>query len=318
MQTIGMWQSANIEYTDQEDYDKLKETWAIPFRADLIRIFPFLNTNEINVERSQFSLKLNNLPPGTTGFDLKEIIQSTHAQTCYIPRNRNYSRKRFAILSFKTIEAKDRAQDTHVTLGNTTLDWFETTTKLCAICASATHHTKDCDIKASQAQKAQEKRENIQKFGHLYCKYKPTGIPAQAKFIKSTQQFKTKSFAEAVKERKQPTTTPTQPKINNETPDQLSLKQIMQAIQQLAEEIKQIKTSLNKMDERIGTIEDDRYYYHTEQDQENSENMKEAVITEDSNKRFTFTKQYTPPPSTQPEADNPFNYQRKRQAHSPA
>jgi hypothetical protein len=318
MQTIGMWQSANIEYINQEDYDKLKENWAIPFRADLIRIFPFLNTNEIKLERSQFSLKLNNLPPGTTGYDLKEIIQNTHAQTCYIPRNRNYSRKRFAILSFKTSEAKDGAQDTHVTLGNTTLDWHETTTKLCAICASAIHHTKDCNIKASQLQKAQEKKENIQKFGHLYRRYKPTGVSAQIRFTKSTQQFKTKSFAEAVKERKQPIIEPTQLKTNNETSDQPSLKQIMQAIQQLAEEIKQIKTSLNKMDERIGTIEDDRYYYHAEQDQENHENMEETEITENPNKLFSFTKQQTPPPSIQPEADNPFNYQRKRQAHSPA
>ena len=79
MQTIGMWQSANIEYTNQEDYNQLKENWAVPFRADLIRIFPFLNTNKIKVEHSQFSLKLNNLPPGTTGYDLKEIIQKTHA-----------------------------------------------------------------------------------------------------------------------------------------------------------------------------------------------------------------------------------------------
>src|SRR4051812_4171734 len=56
MQTIGMWQSANIKYIiNQEDYNKLKEIWAIPFRADLIKIFSFLNTNEINVERSQFS-----------------------------------------------------------------------------------------------------------------------------------------------------------------------------------------------------------------------------------------------------------------------
>jgi hypothetical protein len=182
-----MWQSANIEYTNQEDYNQLKENWAVPFRADLIRIFLFLNTNEIKVEHSQFSLKLNNLPPGTTGYDLKEIIQNTHAQTCYIPRNRNYSRKRFAILSFKTIEAKDEAQDTHVTLGNTTLDWHETTTKLCAICASAVHDTKDCNIKASQLQKVQEKKENTQKFGHLYRRYKPTGVPAQIRFTKSTQ-----------------------------------------------------------------------------------------------------------------------------------
>jgi hypothetical protein len=204
-----------------------------------------------------------------------------------------------------------------VTLGNTTLDWYKTTTKLCAICASATHDTKDCNIKASQLQRTQEKKENIQKFGHLYRKYKPTGVPAQTKFIKSSQQFKAKSFAEAVKERKQPNTKLTQLKTNDETSDQLSLKQIMQAIQQLAEEIKQIKTSLNKIDERIGTIEDDRYYYHAEQEQD-SENMEETVTTEDSNKRFSFTNQQTPPPPIQLEGDNIFNYQRKRPAHSPA
>jgi DNA repair exonuclease SbcCD ATPase subunit len=221
-------------------------------------------------------------------------------------------------LSFKTIEAKDTAQDTHVTLGNTTLDWYETTTKLCAICASAVHDTKNCNIKASQLQKAQEKKENMQKFGHLYRRYKPTGVPAQNRFTKSIQQFKTKSFAEAVKERKHPIAKLTQSNSNEKTPDQPSLKQIMQAIQQLAEEIKQIKTSLNNMDERIGTIEDDRYYHYTEQEQESYKNMEEAETTEDPNRLFSFIRQQTSPHSTQSETDDTPNYPRKRAAHSPA
>src|SRR5436305_12614028 len=41
MQTIGMWQSANIEFLNQDDYNNLVQIWSIPFKADLIHIFPF-------------------------------------------------------------------------------------------------------------------------------------------------------------------------------------------------------------------------------------------------------------------------------------
>ena len=62
MNTISMWQSANIEFTNQEDHDKLVHRWSIPFKADLIRIFPFLGTNKYKKERDQHILKLINLP----------------------------------------------------------------------------------------------------------------------------------------------------------------------------------------------------------------------------------------------------------------
>ena len=47
MQTIGMWQLANIEFLNQNDYNNLVQRWSIPFKTDLICIFPFLNTNVI-------------------------------------------------------------------------------------------------------------------------------------------------------------------------------------------------------------------------------------------------------------------------------
>ena len=81
MQTIGMWQSANIEFLNQDDYNNLVQRWSIPFKADLIRIFPFLNTNVIKNERSTHTIRLTNLPPGTTGFDLKDIIKENKAHT---------------------------------------------------------------------------------------------------------------------------------------------------------------------------------------------------------------------------------------------
>jgi hypothetical protein len=265
MQTIGMWQSANIEFLNQADYDKLAPRWSIPFRADLIRVFPFLNTREINAERSEYTLKLGNLPPGITGFDLKEIIQETRAQTCYIPRTRNYGRRRFAILSFRSNEAQEAAADTHVALGNTTLQWYHTATKLCDVCTSPDHKAKECDIRNAQVQRAQGKKENAKKFGHLYQRYNPVGTPAMKKYLQVTKKFQTKSYAEATRQPKQQNKgTPKKPIIPTSNNSQPSLADIMQAIRQLGEEIKGIKTEMTKMDTRIGYLEDDAFYHHME------------------------------------------------------
>jgi hypothetical protein len=102
--TIGMWQSGNIEFTNKHDYEALSQKWAVPFKADLIRIFPFICTNKYKKDRDRFTLKITNLPPGTTGYDLNAIIKCSNAKTCYIPRNINYTRKRYAVLSFKDQE----------------------------------------------------------------------------------------------------------------------------------------------------------------------------------------------------------------------
>jgi RNA recognition motif-containing protein len=310
--TIGMWQSANIQYTNQEDYNKLVTQWAIPFKADLIRIFPFLNTNEIKEEREQYSLRLSNLPPGTTGYDLKEILKNTHGLTCYIPRTRNYMRKRMAIISFLTAEHAEAAKDTHVNLGNTILTWHDIEEKLCAVCSSDTHFAKDCEERIKRISRNKEKRENHQKYQHLYQRYKPTGSATLLKFQRTTQKFKNKSFAQVTKEQ------PQQKQLTNTIPihnthsapnDQnISLSTILQAIQQLGNEIKIIQKTLTQMDKRIGYLEDDAYFYHTstEFQEENDEQEREQ------------SGHHTPEYQTAPPPEAPFNYQRKRPAHSPA
>src|SRR5206468_3130151 len=86
MNTTGIWQSANIKFSKQEDYNKIINLWTIPFKTDLIRIFLYMRTNEIKQDHDQYTLKLTNLSPGTTGYDLKNIIDICKAHTCYIPR----------------------------------------------------------------------------------------------------------------------------------------------------------------------------------------------------------------------------------------
>ena len=119
----------------------------------------FIHTNEIKQERDQYVLKLTNLPPGTTGYDLKYVIDNCKARTCYIPRTQNYHRKRFAILNFKDAETQERARDNPLELGTTILNWHEMNNKLCAICNSADHLAAQCEIKEKMSEKRQQTKE---------------------------------------------------------------------------------------------------------------------------------------------------------------
>ena len=56
---IDMWQLANIEFTNQDDYEKINQKWAVPFKADLIRIFPFICTNEHKQDKRQIHSQIN-------------------------------------------------------------------------------------------------------------------------------------------------------------------------------------------------------------------------------------------------------------------
>jgi hypothetical protein len=311
LQTIGMWQSANIEFTNQEEYDKLATRWAIPMKADLIRIFPFLNTNSIKEERNQHVLKLTNLPPATTGYDLQEIIKDSKAQTCYIPRTNNYRRKRFAILSFKSEEDMEAARDSFPTLGNTELTWVETSTKTCAVCSSIEHLAKECPIKQQQTHQALKKKENDRKFGHLYNRYRPIGVKTTKTTLPSKHSFN-KSFADVVKQKQnniKPVATNPISQLTQNT-QQPSLTDILSAIHQLGEEIKNLQNEIYKMDTRIGYLEDDSYYYHM---------YESEIVTEEKEQESKLdNRTHTPPPQIAIPEEQPFNYQRKRPALSPA
>ena len=194
MNTIGMWQTTNIEFTNQQDYQTVSQKWAVPFKADLVRIFPFIRTNECKRERDRFTLKLTNLPPGTIGYDLNNIIKRSNAKTCYISRNRNYTRKQYAVLSFKDQEDQDQAFNVTHSLGNTELTWTTMDTKLCAICSQQDYLAAQCNIKKQTQERRQVRHQLADRHGHLYQKYKPAGTTAMRRFLANQQQFQGRSF----------------------------------------------------------------------------------------------------------------------------
>jgi hypothetical protein len=313
LQTIGMWQSANIEYTNQEEYDKLASRWSIPFKADLIRIYPFLNTKEIKQERSQYALRLINLPPGTTGYDMKTIIRDYKAQTCYIPRNSDYRRKRFAILSFKDNKDLEKAKQSKVQLGNTELQWLDITTKTCTICSNPQHLARDCPIKEQQSRKIQEKKENFKKFGHLYSRFKPSGTNTSRRLPQPNKSLGSKSFADIVKQRSTTKSNQNKPKpLSNQNKPQPSFSEMISAISELRDVISDIKQEMHNIDKRIGDLEQDSYYFHM------YEADKESLSRDFTNKAEQSGRQTPIFSDLDPDNNLASNYHRKRRASSPA
>ena len=213
-----------------------------------------------------------------------------------------------AIISFKNIEDLEQALESQHYLGNTNLEWHRMEDKLCAICNNTNHLVKQCPIKERRAEKTQERKEQTKKFGHLYKRYKPVGVTAHIKFMETQQRFKGKTFAQVAKQSKPEKTTTNPVAYMNQQTTQPTLADVLQAINKLGEEIKAIKEKMTKMDDRIGYLEDDAYYYH-----ESLEMEGELQANED-------TRSGNNTPSSQLEEDNnhPLNYQRKRQATSPA
>ena len=65
--------------------------------------------------RCKYGLKLTNLPPGTTPYDLFEIISKVSGCTCFIPKKQDansYSKERFAYVQFNSEEERERAKST--------------------------------------------------------------------------------------------------------------------------------------------------------------------------------------------------------------
>jgi hypothetical protein len=84
---------------------------------------------------------------------------------------------------------------------------------------------------------------------------------------------------------------------------------ILVAIHKLGEEIKNIATALTALDQRIGNIEEDAYWSHTEEKVDTSEIADNFNIQD---------KPQTPNQQLEPPSESSFNYQWKRHANSPA
>jgi uncharacterized protein YukE len=134
---------------------------------------------------------------------------------------------------------------------------------------------------------------------------------------KSNNKSNNRSYADALKQPRQirqpfkqtPKPTYQNPITQFTSKNEPSISDIMKALNQIGEELKNIRVDLNKMDDRIGCLEEDAYEYHTfsERDEQMRDDISENI-----------QRPSTPPRQTQQSQTGLFDYQRKRPALSPA
>jgi hypothetical protein len=203
--------------------------------------------------RQQFSTKLTNMPPNTTAFDLQHVIRATGAKTCYIPRAMSYKRKRFAVIAFEDEAKLLNAIELEFSLGELALKWNPIDTKLCAICNNSEHLAAQCPIKERRTQWNTYNQEQASRFDRLYNKFKP----AKTTQIRNMYQQRTTSrkttpasYATAARGDPQGTHQEIQQTMNKE-----DLKTIINMLQEVKQEISELKQQVQLLDERVTWIE---------------------------------------------------------------
>ena len=142
---VGLWQKATITFQDSQSYNQAKSNWSILIGKDSTRLVPATNTAQYLQERSKYTLKLTNLPTGTTAFDLQDYIQELGGKTCKIPRiASSYQRQRVAYVEFETENELEIALQDQATFKDQHLIWTETDQTNCIKCGNINHSTKQC------------------------------------------------------------------------------------------------------------------------------------------------------------------------------
>ena len=182
----GPWYRADATFETSEGIEKNIDCWTIQYKKDFCRIAPAYFSRDDIEEHNQYTVKLTNLPFGTTPVDLKEILQQVNAKTCFIPRTRNrYIRKRFAYISFASDEDLQKVMtNVRVEYNGIELHWDLEDTKTCHKCGSAEHLISKCDEKES----ANNYKEYKSQFSNIYSKYK---IPNYRNLTKKSNNNKT-------------------------------------------------------------------------------------------------------------------------------
>ena len=140
---------------------------SINYLKDLCRIAPANVSKEEIDRRNKFTAKLANLPFGITAVDLKELLVTIKARTCFIPRTRDkYSRLRYAYITFKNEEDYENAtsgKDMYEIKGHE-LQWSAPETKACHKCGSLDHIVKNCE----ERERGFIRRQRIAQYNKIY------------------------------------------------------------------------------------------------------------------------------------------------------
>jgi hypothetical protein len=252
---------ATATFQNKTDYENCNNEWAIFYRGSSMRIFPYYATRAAKETRTAFSATLAQLPKNTTATHLAELINKTHAKTCYIPKNSETEYKRLAILTFATQEILEAAKTQKINLGDTELKWINKETKVCSICSSTEHLYATCQEKHMHVRTP---RPNT---GHNNIDgYRPPQFRRPNPYL--PQQGNFRSYADALRTNTGPPTA---------THD--LLKDIRDAITELMGEIKGIKKRVAEVEDRLEVLEKETDEKYTNNEDETSDMEEDGKFT---------------------------------------
>src|SRR3989440_1780690 len=169
------WQTAHIYYVSPDTItNNFSDKWSTTLKKDSVRVYPAENFDTKITSRQLHTLKLCNLPRGTTAFDIQDYIQKVKEKTCFIPRSRGkYERVRYAFVAFANEEDKRTVleYEEEEFIKNNKIFWTETETKTCHVCLSTQHLAAACP-------KIQDRRRNENRINKLADLYKRKKVEA--------------------------------------------------------------------------------------------------------------------------------------------
>ncbi|GES75880.1 hypothetical protein GLOIN_2v1778859 [Rhizophagus clarus] len=95
----NLYYEVSVTFANKDLAGALKEEWSMKFLNKTIRIFSSTLTKEKRNYHFKYVLKLTNLPKGTNGKDLLEIVTCIRAKAVFVPKNcfsQNYKKEGFA------------------------------------------------------------------------------------------------------------------------------------------------------------------------------------------------------------------------------
>ncbi|KAG9294450.1 hypothetical protein G9A89_001955 [Geosiphon pyriformis] len=171
IRVAGKWQSAVIEYNNQEEATRAVDQWLTMVRKNVVRIYSMIGTQKIIEQRKTWEAKLVGLPQNCTAHYLSTTLDQIRAQSCFIPRtSKNYTRMGCAYVGFDSEASHNNATKKPLIIGNILVHWVPTDAKECHFCYQVGHLVSKCPTLHKKKEGDTKKVTNNIRLAKLYVK----------------------------------------------------------------------------------------------------------------------------------------------------
>ncbi|KAG9306111.1 hypothetical protein G9A89_016015 [Geosiphon pyriformis] len=171
IRVAGKWQSAVVEYNNQEEATRAVDQWSTMVRKNAVRIYSMVGTQKIIEQRKTWKAKLVGLPQNYTVHYLSTTLDQIKAQSCFIPRtSKNYTKMDCVYIGFDSKASHNNATKKPLVIDDTMVHWVPTNAKECHFCYQVEHLVSKCPILHKKKEGDTKKVTNNIRLAKLYVK----------------------------------------------------------------------------------------------------------------------------------------------------